>query len=116
MEMAEKISALGAKNVIITGHRSKSKVGNFVYSNGKSKSFATKIVPKYFSGTGDVFASVISGLTVLGYDVFEATEFAASFVHKATAMSFGLGLDINDGICFEKLLGNLTQVKEGLLR
>ena len=35
----------------------KSKVENFVYSMGKAKSFATPVVPKYFSGTGDVFAS-----------------------------------------------------------
>jgi len=113
LDMAKKISALGAKSVIITGHRSQSKVENFVYSNGVAKSFATPVVPKYFSGTGDVFASLISGLTVLGYDVFGATEYAADFVHKATALSYGLGLDINDGICFEKLLCNLTQLKEG---
>ncbi len=110
-EMAEKISKLGAKSVIITGHRSKSKVENFVYSDGVAKSFATPVVPKYFSGTGDVFASVISGLTTIGFDVFRATEFAAGFVHRATAMSYGLGLDINEGICFEKLLGELTHLK-----
>lgn len=114
LNMAEKISSLGAKSVIITGHRSEAKVENFVYSDGISKSFSTPVVPKYFSGTGDVFASVISGLTVLGYDVFRATEFAAGFVHMATAMSYGLGLDVNDGICFEKLLGNLTLLKEGI--
>lgn len=110
-EMAEKISRLGAKSVIITGHRSKSKVANFVYSNGVAKSYGSSIVPKYFSGTGDVFSSLISGLITLGYDVFAATEFAANFVHRATAMSYGLGLDINDGICFEKLMGELTALK-----
>lgn len=111
LEMCKKISALGAKSVIITGHRSISKVENFVYSNGITKSFATPVVPKYFSGTGDVFASVISGLTTLGYDVFKCAEYAAGFVHRATAISYGLGLDVNDGICFEKLLNELTNLK-----
>ncbi|MBO7289533.1 MAG: pyridoxamine kinase [Clostridia bacterium] len=110
-EMAEKISRLGAKNVIITGHRSKTMVANFVYSAGECKSFKTPVVPKYFSGTGDVFASVIASLTCLGYDVFKATEFAAKFVHKAASMSYCLGLDVNDGICFEKILGDLTDLK-----
>lgn len=110
-KMAEKISSLGAKSVIITGHRSKSQVANFVYSDGVAKSFATQVVPKYFSGTGDVFASLISALTCLGFDVFNATEIAADFVHRCTSMSYALGLHINDGICFEKLLGDLTRLK-----
>ena len=110
-EMAEKITKLGAKSVIITGHRSKSQVENFVYSDGICKSFKTPVVPKYFSGTGDVFASLIAGLSALGFDVFEATKFAADFVHRATSMSYALGLEINDGICFEKLLGDLTSLK-----
>jgi len=109
-EMAQKIEKLGAKSVIITGHRSKSKVANFVYSGGETKSFSTPVVPKYFSGTGDVFASVIAGLACLGYDVFKSTEFAAKFVHKAASMSYCLGLDVNDGICFEKILGDLAAI------
>lgn len=112
LEMAERISCLGAKNVIITGHRSKSKVANFVYSHGRYKSYATPVVPKYFSGTGDVFASLIASLTTLGYDAFSATEVAAAFVHKATSASYCLGLDVNDGICFEKLMPDLTSIKE----
>ena len=109
-EMAQKISALGAKNVIITGHRAKSEVSNFVYSNGVYKSFATRVVPKYFSGTGDVFASLISGLTCLGYDVFKSTEIAADFVYRCASMSYALGLHVNDGICFEKCLGDLSKL------
>ena len=111
LEMAQKISGLGAKSVIITGHRSKTNVENFVYSNGVAKSFATPVVPKYFSGTGDVFASVISALVTYGYNVFDAANYAAGFVHKATELSYKLGLDINDGICFEKLLGDLTNLR-----
>lgn len=106
-EMAQKISSLGAKSVIITGHRAKSKVANFVYSDGTAKSFATSVVPKYFSGTGDVFASLIAALACLGFDVFKSTEIAANFVYRATSMSYALGLHVNDGICFEKLLGDL---------
>lgn len=111
LEMAQKISGLGAKSVIITGHRSKTNVENFVYSNGVAKSFATPVVPTYFSGTGDVFASVISALVTYGYNVFEATDYAAGFVHRATELSYKLGLDVNDGICFEKLLGDLTALR-----
>lgn len=110
-EMAEKISSLGAKNVVITGHRSKTEVANFVYSNGICKSLSTPVVPKYFSGTGDVFASVVAGLTVCGRDVFESVEFAAEFVHKATELSYEMGLGVNDGICFEKFMKLLTDIK-----
>lgn len=112
LKMAEKISSLGAKNVIITGLRSEGKVANYVYSNGKYKSFASRAVPKYFSGTGDVFSSLIAGLSCLGADIFKSTEFAADFVHRATELSFELGLHINEGICFEKLLHLLTEIKD----
>ncbi len=108
-QMAERISALGAENVIITGHRSKDKVANFVFSNGEHRSFCTPVVPRYFSGTGDVFASVITGLTALGEDVFNAVEYAAEFVHEVTKLSHKLELDVNDGICFEKLLYKLCE-------
>ncbi len=111
LSMAEKISSHGAKSVVITGHRAKSKVANFAYSDGVYKSFATPVVPQYFSGTGDVFSSIIAGMTALGSDVFKAVEFAANFVHKATKLSYELGLHVNDGICFEKLMPDLTSVK-----
>ncbi len=114
IEMAEKISELGAKNVIITGNRNKEKVSNFVYSNGTFRIFSSYAVPKYFSGTGDVFSSVIAGLCCLGADVFKSVDFASEFVRKATELSFELGLDVNDGICFEKVIHLLTDIREVL--
>lgn len=112
IKMAEKINALGAKNVIITGNRNEETVSNFVYSNGKYKIFSSHAVPKYFSGTGDVFSSVIAGLCCLGADIFTSAEFASEFVRKATELSFEAGLDVTEGICFEKVINLLTNIKE----
>lgn len=108
--MADKIGSLGAKSVIITGHRTCDRVSNFVYSQGRYKEFATPVVPKYFSGTGDVFASVITGLVTSGMDIFDAVEFASDFVHEATELSYKLGLDIKEGICFERLMLKLCDM------
>lgn len=82
-------------------------MGNLVTENGQgSWCFAQKTGGSY-SGTGDLFASVLSAGLVKGMSMMSCVELAVNFLSKAIAKTVQEGTDRNDGVCFEKYLGEL---------
>ena len=100
--------------VVITGvdHREESqtlKMGNLVLENGIcSWSFAEKAGGSY-SGTGDLFASVLSAGLVKGYSMKKCVDMAVDFISASIRDAVEEGTDRNDGVCFEQHLGRLIQ-------
>ncbi len=109
-DICKRICDLGAKSVVLTGCKGKTSISNFVYDGTHSEMFSSELVPKYYTGTGDVFASLIAGLVTKGCTLFEATEFATDFVHKITTYSYEIDMDINEGVAYEGFLGLLTGI------
>ena len=70
--------------------------------------FAPKTGGSY-SGTGDLFASVLSAGLVKGMSMMDCVQLAVNFLSKAIAESVKEGTDRNDGVCFEKFLGELCK-------
>ena len=108
-KMARELAALGAKNVIITGVSFEhSKLGVAVY-NGKT-------VDYYFNekqavnahGTGDLFASVVSGALLRGKTLIEAASLAADVVVEAIKQTSG-DKEHWYGVKFEKALPYLIK-------
>ena len=62
-----------------------------------------------YSGTGDLFASVLSAGLVKGMSMMTCVELAVNFLSKAIAQTVQEGTDRNDGVCFEKFLGELCK-------
>ena len=60
-----------------------------------------------YSGTGDLFASVLSAGMVKGTDIAQSVQKAADFISKAIHDTVLEGTDRNEGVCFEKHLGEL---------
>ncbi|MEE0868821.1 MAG: pyridoxine kinase, partial [Ruminococcus sp.] len=60
-----------------------------------------------FSGTGDIFASIVFASVVNGESLVSAVRKAVSFIEKATADTAKEPYDRNDGINFEKFLYQL---------
>lgn len=108
-DICRKLCELGAKSVVLTGCKCDNFISNYVYSDGIFKKYSSELIPKYFTGTGDVFASIICAMVTKGNSVFKAVEFATDFVHKAATYSYSIGITINEGIAFEKFLGLLTE-------
>ena len=106
--ICRRICELGAKSVVITGCKDHHSVSNIVYENGKTVKYSSELIPKYFTGTGDTFASLISGLITIGKSVFEATDFATKFIHKCATYSYAIGQSVNEGIACERFLGLLN--------
>lgn len=80
--LAEKVCSLGAKSVVITGvSYEKSTQGAVFYSheNNKYISYFSKSIPKSFHGTGDTFASALSGALTKGISIEDALKIAVDF-------------------------------------
>lgn len=60
-----------------------------------------------YSGTGDLFASVLCAGMVQGIDTVQSAEKAVNFISKAIHDTVLEGTDRNEGVCFEKYLGEL---------
>ena len=87
-------------------------MGNLVVENGQVYwCFAPKTGGSY-SGTGDLFASVLSAGLVKGMSMMTCVELAVNFLSKAIAETVQEGTDRNDGVCFEKYLEELCKIEK----
>lgn len=61
-------------------------------------------IPKHYPGTGDLFASVLTGGLILGDSLPIAMSRATSFLEYAIKTTFGYGTDLREGVMLEKCL------------
>lgn len=100
---------------VITGidHQEEGKpvqIGNLVSRTEKAFwVFAEKTGGSY-SGTGDLFASILSAGLVKGVPMERCVEKAAAFLEKSIRDAAEEGTDRNDGVCFETYLHELWYI------
>ncbi len=82
-------------------------VSNLAISATECVSVETPYTGTSFSGTGDLFASVICGCLVKGLSLQDAMNKAANFLQPAIEEATKLEIPRNHGIYFEKYLGLL---------
>lgn len=79
-ELLEKLSALGAKSVVLTGVGfEEGKTGVMVYENGEEWHYVHDRISKGCHGTGDVYASAFTGALMNGKTLREAAVIAADY-------------------------------------
>jgi hydroxymethylpyrimidine/phosphomethylpyrimidine kinase len=89
---ARKLSHLGAKCVVITGHKFiKNKISEFVYEKGKQYSVSGKKINTETHGSGCNFAIALSYSLAQGKSVLESVKFAKEFALQAIKFSQPLG-------------------------
>lgn len=82
-------------------------IGNLALSEQETFYHETNYTGKSFSGTGDLFASVIAGSLVLGLSIQEAVKKASAFLQPAIEEASKENIDRNHGVHFEKYLNML---------
>lgn len=112
-EICKELSKLGPETVIITGYIEEDTIYNVCYNATNEEFF--KVGNFYnkqsFSGTGDIFTSIVSGLITRGFELNKAVTVATDFIKKAVEYTSGLdSFDRNDGIMFELFLSDLTSI------
>lgn len=113
-EVVRRLSLGGRRSVVLTGYSSEpGQTGTLCFDrdSGESKAVQTPREPRDFSGTGDLFASVLAGGVAKGVPLFQAAQAAADFVRDCIARTLAEGLTEQDGVDFEPLLGQLTSSK-----
>lgn len=105
--MAKRLTELGAKAAIITGVHDGDKVACYGHADGGNVMYATSRTPVQYSGTGDLFASVLCGALCLGLTLEIALPMACDFVRSATEFTMHSASPAMDGITFEPLLYQL---------
>ena len=110
-EIVERLSLEGKRSVVLTGASAEEgETGAVCYdtSTGRVEVVETQRVPREFHGTGDVFASVLTGALVQRASLPEATRAAVDFVRLCAERTAAQGLPMREGVDFEPLLGTLT--------
>lgn len=105
------VKAEKTQTVIVTGIIRKSGdkeyVGNLAVSDKEWFYVEDPYIGKGFSGTGDLFASVICGSFMKGLTLKEALEKATSFLTEAIEEAAEEGIPSPHGVYFEKHLAKL---------
>lgn len=84
-------------------------IGNLVCQEGRSTWILSEKKGGSYSGTGDLFASVLGAGLVRGIPMEFCVREAAEFLGKAIEGAVKEGTDRNDGVCFEPLLCRLGE-------
>lgn len=99
--------------VVITGidlpaRENHQKIGNLICQDGVQTWVSTVKEGGSYSGTGDLFASVLSAGMVKGMDTVDSVRKAVKFLSKGIHDAVLEGTDRNEGICFERYLSELA--------
>ena len=105
--LLQKLSALGCKNVLLTGvSYAPGRTGIVVYENGEYAYYEHELLPNSCHGTGDIYASAFVGALVRGKSAYDAAAIAANYTVEC--IRFTATLDNHwYGAAFEPVLGKL---------
>ena len=110
-ELVRALSLQGQRSVILTGYAAApGQVGALCYDRDtrQVEAVQTARVPQDFPGTGDLFASVLTGALTRGAPLLQAARTAVDFVGSCVARSVAEGAGKAEGVDFEPLLRQLT--------
>lgn len=111
--MLVRLSELGPRAVVVTGVElaSGERMANIGFDRERSTFWCVPgdYVPVCYPGTGDIFASVLTGGLLSGDSLPIAMDKASRFTEIAIKTTYGYGTDPRHGVMLEKTLSWLTQ-------
>ncbi|MDD2227978.1 MAG: pyridoxamine kinase [Candidatus Cloacimonetes bacterium] len=101
---------MGAKQVIITSIPQQDKTHTLVayYQEQSLQTYSCHYVPYFYSGTGDVFTSLIIAKVLCNIPITEAIPQVIDFIHAAILETLSCKRDGREGICLDKTLAQLA--------
>ncbi len=102
----------GPKDVVVTGisytdARGRDEMGNLHITKNSAALSAFPYVAGSYSGTGDLFSSVLTGGTARGDSLADSIALAGSFLEQAMVDSVNEDVPPVEGVNYEKFLGLL---------
>lgn len=107
--LLEKLTAIGCKNIILTGvSYAPGRTGIVVFENGSYAYYEHELLPNSCHGTGDIYASAFVGAFVRGKSAYDAAAIAANYTMEC--IRYTATLDNHwYGAAFEPVLGKLIE-------
>ncbi len=114
----EKISSLAfsllnetTKTVVVTGIKNNDEIINLIVDKSGAKPVKSTLLNGSYSGTGDIFSSIVCGAVTNGMNVFDAVTLATNFIFQSIK-STPTNLDYEpDGVNFQKHLEMLINAE-----
>lgn len=110
--LVKALSLEGKRSVVLTGvSLTPGQTGAMCFDarSGRTEAVQSAYVAHEFHGTGDVFASVLTGALVRGDGLAAAAAQAADFVRACAERTAAEDLPMREGVDFEPLLGLLCR-------
>ena len=107
-----RLAELGPKNIVVTGMR---KTGGgrcvccYETAHADMNLVDYRQLPVSYPGTGDIFASVLTGAMLNGSSLQQAVELAADFISHTVADAIAAGEPVRDGVQLESNLYRLVK-------
>ncbi len=104
-DLLKRLSLLGPEMVVLTGVAfDDNEIGCAVYCRDADEVFYSfsKKYPGIYYGTGDLFASALTGAYLNGKSISESAEIALEFTNSAIERTFEAGTDTRLGVNFEQ--------------
>lgn len=105
--LAAELMKLGCGAAVITGIAQENTIGNLTCSDGRFSFFSVHRTECLFSGTGDLFASVLCGRLARGAALEDAVRTAGAFLSDVTQYTMQQNTPADEGVLFEPLLHTL---------
>lgn len=102
------LTKLNVQRAVITGVVGSGFVGNIVYEKDKVQFVTNELIEGSFSGTGDMFASVLVGKLLQGESLYQAVTRASQFVYSSIACT-PKDADRRKGTDFQRKLYTLIE-------
>lgn len=109
--LAEDLSLDGKRSVALTGAAlAPGQTGAMCFDarTGRTQAVQAEFVAHPLHGTGDVFASVLTGALMRGDSLRDGAALAVDFIHACAVRTVAQGLPLREGVDFEPLLGQLA--------
>lgn len=109
-KLARHVMQDGPSELVVTGIRfqdsgdGKEKMGNLVVTKNRTQFYAHPFIGEGYSGTGDLFASVIAGGKARGDDLAADVELAGKMIELAIQDAVREGVPRDEGAEYEKYL------------
>lgn len=108
--IAERLIAEGVGTVIVTGIHRDGRIGNLLVGE-KTCYCDCPCCGGSYSGTGDLFASIITAAAVRDIPLDRAVQLATDFIAEAINITEGESVDRRHGVNFEKILHKLGVIQ-----